>query len=71
VWTKELAATEEGKKGKRSLLTVHSRCYRRCEFLSGVLISSVKTSSVNALPIGKGRVTAHFEESAPYLLRLS
>ena len=31
---------------KRWFLTVHSRCYRRCEFYSGVLISSVKTSSV-------------------------
>ena len=40
---------------KRSFFTVHSRCYRRCEFYSGVLISSVKTSSVNALPIARSR----------------
>ena len=40
---------------KRSFLTFNSRCYRRCEFLSGVLISSVKTSSVNALPIARSR----------------
>src|SRR5712691_5046046 len=42
-------------KRKRSFLTVNSRCYRRCESLSGVLISSVKTSSVNALPIARSR----------------
>src|ERR1700722_19842417 len=50
---------------KRSFLTVHSRCYRRCEFYSGVLISSVKTSSVNALPIARSRRVSNWARVSP------